>query len=130
MPSSCNKKVKVMKNMYPNTTGLIQYQIQPYDTLWMLAQRFNTTVNTILALNQGIDSRYLRVGQLIYIRTGYRIHNETMNHCPASPGISKNEMDLINHMRMLWEEVFQRHELTLKYNLCIERGIRLVPIEA
>jgi|LSQX01.1.fsa_nt_gb peptidoglycan endopeptidase LytF len=43
------------------------YAIQAGDTLFALAQRFNTTVNAIIAANPGIDPNNLRIGQVICI---------------------------------------------------------------
>ncbi|HEY8464155.1 MAG TPA: LysM peptidoglycan-binding domain-containing protein [Bacillota bacterium] len=48
-------------------SGSTTYVIRSGDTLFALAQRFNTTVNAILAINPGIDPNALRVGQRICI---------------------------------------------------------------
>lgn len=50
----------------------IEYTIRPYDTIWMLAQVFNTTVDSIMELNRGIDPRNLNIGQIIKIRPDYQ----------------------------------------------------------
>jgi LysM repeat protein len=47
--------------------GLVPYGIQAGDTLWDLARRSGTTVDTILRNNPGIDPDSLRVGQIICI---------------------------------------------------------------
>ena len=52
--------------------GTIQYTIRPYDTIWMLAQVFNTTVDSIMELNAGINPRNLQIGHVITIRPGYQ----------------------------------------------------------
>ena len=57
--------------------GVIQYTIRPYDTIWMLAQVFNTTVDSIMDLNPGIDPRNLLVGQVIKISPGHQLHPST-----------------------------------------------------
>ena len=41
------------------------YTLQAGDTLYLLAQRFNTSVNAILNLNPGLNPNILRVGQTI-----------------------------------------------------------------
>lgn len=41
------------------------YTIQAGDTLFLLSQRFGTTVATLQELNPGIDALHLQVGQVI-----------------------------------------------------------------
>ncbi len=48
-------------------TGSFSYTIQRGDTLFALAQRFNTTVSAILAINPGLDPNALQVGRIICI---------------------------------------------------------------
>lgn len=76
--------------MSPCPVGTFPYTIQLGDTLWLLAQRYNTTVDAIVVANPGIDTNNLLVGQVICIR----IKNE----------YSKAKVDLKSDMRMLWEE--------------------------
>ena len=35
-----------------NMPGIVGYQVQPQDTLWDIAKRFYTTIDTILELNE------------------------------------------------------------------------------
>jgi len=51
----------------PPCPGGNYYTIQPGDTLFALARRFNVTVDAILRANPGIDPNSLRVGQIICI---------------------------------------------------------------
>lgn len=46
--------------------GVIVYVVRPGDTLWLLAQRFNTTVDAIKALNN-LTSDVLTIGQVLRI---------------------------------------------------------------
>ncbi len=48
-------------------SGTFAYTIRPGDTLFSLANRFNTTVNAILAVNPGLDPNFLQVGRIICI---------------------------------------------------------------
>jgi len=83
--------------------GTIRYTIRPYDTIWMLAQVFNTTVDSIMDLNPGIEPRNLLIGQVVTIRPGYRFG-------PSNPDSEDDDImdqdleELVNYFRMLWEQ--------------------------
>ncbi len=47
-------------------SGTIRYVVQPGDSLWLIAQKYNTTVNAIKNLN-GLTSDILSVGQVLQI---------------------------------------------------------------
>ncbi len=49
-------------------TGFIEYVVRSGDTLWLLAQRYNTTVDAIKKLN-GLTSDNLNIGQVLKIPT-------------------------------------------------------------
>lgn len=49
------------------TFQLFPYTIQPGDSLFFLAQRFNTTVDTIMSVNPGLNPYNLLIGQVILI---------------------------------------------------------------
>lgn len=101
--------------------GTIRYTIRPYDTIWMLAQVFNTTVDSILDLNPGIEPRNLLVGQVITLRPGYQSAPSSSNSSDSSrpmypdgmyddmnenmnENMGESMMDLMNYFRMLWEQ--------------------------
>lgn len=46
--------------------GFIEYVVQSGDTLWLIAQRYNTTVDAIKSLN-GLTSNLLNIGQVLKI---------------------------------------------------------------
>lgn len=90
--------------------GTIRYTIRPYDTIWMLAQIFNTTVDDIMDLNPGIDPRNLQIGQVIEIRPGFRYYPSfTQRPMESFPDIGDDGMmfqdseELNKLLRMLWE---------------------------
>ena len=58
-------------NVIPPTTnpGVIQYVVRSGDTLWLLAQRYGTTVDAIKRLN-GLTSDNLSIGQVLKIPAG------------------------------------------------------------
>lgn len=118
--------------------GTIRYTIRPYDTIWMLAQVFNTTVDDIMELNPGIDPRNLQIGQVVSLSPGYQ---NVIS--PSNPEDIQEEMDddvkdvgdmedLLCYFHMLWEQhvVWTRmavmaiiHDLPEK-DMIIERLLR------
>ncbi len=47
-------------------TSTIQYTVKPGDSLWLIAQKYNTTVEAIRQLN-GLSGNLLNVGQILKI---------------------------------------------------------------
>lgn len=47
--------------------GTFPHTVRYRETIWMIARRYNTNVNAIMAVNPGIDPRNLRIGQIICI---------------------------------------------------------------
>ena len=54
------------------------YQIKPGDTLWKIAQFFQTTVSTIFDANDGLDIDRLEVGRTIDVPTIEKMEMETL----------------------------------------------------
>jgi len=54
-----------------DSESTINYTVKRGDSLWLIAQRFNTTVAKIKALNQ-IQSNLLQAGQMISVQTNAR----------------------------------------------------------
>lgn len=86
--------------------GTIRYTIRPYDTIWMLAQVFNTTVDSIMELNPGIDPRNLMIGQVITIRPGYQYYQPYPVDSGNDVEMGNEEMraEICKYFRMLWEQ--------------------------
>jgi LysM repeat protein len=87
--------------------GTIRYTILPYDTLWMLAQVFNTSVDQIMELNPGIDPRKLQIGQVVTILPGYANYPSVQDEQNVNGMETDNielEMDLTSYMHLLWEQ--------------------------
>jgi len=82
--------------------GAFPYTIHPGDTLWLIAKRFNTTINEIAAINSGIDINNLYAGQVICVMPRYGYYSPS--NYPTSAKISKSAADLNNQLRMLWEQ--------------------------
>lgn len=74
--------------MYSCPTGTHPYKIQFGDSLWSIAQRHHTTIQAIAAVNPGIDTNNLYIGQIICIPESY----------------STFQVILSNYMRLLWEQ--------------------------
>jgi len=53
--------------------GTISYRVKPGDTFHNLAQRFNTTVASLMAVNPGVDPQNLSIGQNICIPVRRRV---------------------------------------------------------
>lgn len=87
-------------------TGTFPYTIQAGDTLWLLAQRNNTTVDAIVAASPDVDPNNLSVGQVICIPgpSQHLLHPGPSIQPPCPEGVSKAEVDLKSNMRMLWEQ--------------------------
>ena len=87
--------------------GTIRYTIRPYDTIWMLAQVFNTTVDSIMDLNPGIDPRNMLIGQVVTLKPGYQHYpsydgDHVGGEEEGQEGLSVE--DMVNYFRMLWEQ--------------------------
>lgn len=87
-------------NMNHLTKREFIYIIQPGDTYWLLAHRFNTTPEEIFKVNPRVNPYYLCVGQHISIPAQHpTFHNNLKNDC-----VSQAAVDLISDNRSLWEE--------------------------
>ncbi|HWT73489.1 MAG TPA: LysM domain-containing protein [Mobilitalea sp.] len=82
----------------------IRYTIRPYDTIWMLAQVFNTTVDSIMDLNPGIDPRNLMIGQVISIKPGFQHYPSYSDSVSVSATVNYDADELRDLMRLLWEQ--------------------------
>ena len=103
------KFIKDENNMNQCPMGTFLYAIKPGDSLWVLAQRYNTDIQTILDMNPGIHPNQLYIGQVINICQGYD-YQMTMPMPMPMPserpfgGIMEEELNLINALRALWEQ--------------------------
>lgn len=88
--------------MYSCPAGTYPYEVQPGDSLWLLAQRYQTTIQAIAAVNPGIDLNNLYIGQIICIPERYGTYQIYAKQQPAE--MSSAEEILSNYMRMLWEQ--------------------------
>lgn len=84
--------------------GTIRYTIRPYDTFWMLAQVFNTTVESIMQLNPGVDPNNLQVGQVINIRPGLGFYSSPPMERDMNDFDEFDMMlpDLMDYFHTLW----------------------------
>jgi hypothetical protein len=70
----------------------------------MLAQVFNTTVDSIMELNPGIDPRNLQIGQVVTIAPGYQYYASYPDQPTNNEDGENNLMDLSCYISMLWYE--------------------------
>ena len=47
--------------------GTVPYAIRPGDTLYRIAQRYNTPIPAIISANPGLSPNFLRIGQIICV---------------------------------------------------------------
>ncbi|WP_230203604.1 LysM peptidoglycan-binding domain-containing protein [Bacillus massiliigorillae] len=80
--------------MHSRFSDVIQYVIQPWDTIPMIAQRFNIPMDEIVKANPRINSTGLFIGQILNIPNGLRDEK-----C-----MSESEYELRSDMRSLWEQ--------------------------
>jgi hypothetical protein len=90
--------------MVIDMNGTIRYTIRPYDTIWMLAQVFNTTVDSIMELNPGIDPRNLLIGQVITIQPGYSRYPSYAEQEEDGDMMDQGLEELKEYFRLLWEQ--------------------------
>lgn len=80
--------------------GLYPYIIRPGDSLWLIARRFNTTIQEIESANPGLDANNLKIGQTICIkRRKFQMYAQA-----NANGTNKTALTLSNRMRLLWEQ--------------------------
>lgn len=88
---------------FPEETGsYATYAIRPGDSLWLIAQHFNTTLHAIMSANPTLDAGNLQVGRIVYIPQKSKC--QTTATQPLSEEISKEQQIVSNHMRLLWEQ--------------------------
>lgn len=78
------------------------YTIRPGDNLWIIAQRFQTTVQAIMSANPFLSQNNLQIGQIIYLPKGCRPQRKPLP--PRCKGISAAQLTLSNLMRLLWQQ--------------------------
>lgn len=88
--------------MYSCPTGTHPYKIQYGDSLFLIAQRYQTTIQEITAVNPETDINNLYIGKTIFIPQDY--NSCQMPDEDTSEAIGIAELALSNQMRMLWEQ--------------------------
>lgn len=78
------------------SNGLFSYDIKYGDTLYILAERFNTTIEEIIDANPGINPSNLQTGQIIWI--------PCTDDLLQSIEVNNNVLLLNNLFRTLWEQ--------------------------
>lgn len=82
------------------SNGGMPHIIRPGDNFWVLAKRYNTTIEEILNVNPGVNPYYLHVGQHISIPISQTApRNARQDQC-----VSQAAVDLMRDNRSLWEE--------------------------
>ena len=89
--------------MHQCPMDMFQYTIEPGDTLEKIAGRFNTSINLISNGNAGINSDNLSIGQVICIPSWFT-HHYNIQSVPNDRQYTRQEVDLMNELRRLWED--------------------------
>jgi len=89
--------------MHQCPMDMFPYTIEPGDTLLTISGRFNTSVNLISSGNPGINSDNLSVGKVICIPSRL-IQTFYKQNISGKTQYSRQEVDLINEIRRLWED--------------------------
>lgn len=95
--------------LYIPTENIVQlrpYMIKAGDTLWRLANQFNTTIEAILQVNPTLDPYHLSINQRIQIPTSYKPQIETLGFIvPYSPPsiipILRNVSNLLTYVAIV-----------------------------
>lgn len=90
--------------MYSCARGTFQYTVQPGDSLWTIARRFNTTINDIIAANPGVNFNFIYIGQVICIPSNNMGVNTRQSMPDGGKCFTQSEVSLMNKIRRLWEE--------------------------
>lgn len=106
--------------MYPYRVEVFSYSIQPGDNYFMLAQRYNTTDDAIMAVNPRVNPYNLFVGEVINIPF-VRQQNAFSGTIPVPSNqrqyqqscITEKEAALRNHFRKLWEQHVEWTRMTI-----------------
>ena len=93
---------------YPLKT--ICYRICSGDTLFLISQMFDTSIDEIIAVNPGLDPENLTVGQVICLNPGLKYFSSERYDANE---ISKSQADLSDYIRGLWEQHVMWTRLTI-----------------
>lgn len=91
-----------MNSFLEDMPSYMAYTIRTGDSLWLIAQRFNTTIQAIKSANPNINERNLQIGRIIFIPQ--RSNSNSTFPKPFCEGFNKAQQMLSNHLRMLWTQ--------------------------
>lgn len=97
--------------MKPQLNEEIKYVIQPGDTIFSIAKKFNTSIEKILSKNPYVNPSNLKINSLLLI---------PVEIIPGTGLINQKVLNLNNHFRMLWEQHIAWTRMTIMdivYNL-------------
>ncbi|MEW6173315.1 MAG: LysM domain-containing protein [Bacillota bacterium] len=114
--------------------GTFPYVIRSGDTFWLLAQRYNTTVEAIQAANPGADPLNLQIGQVVCI-PGYPYHYPPPYppHPPMPPKWPACPPDCMAYTVMAGETIYdicRRRRITVDMVVYYNPGIDCYNLKA
>lgn len=95
---------------YRATTGrngqFMTYTVKPGDSLWLIAQTYNTDISTLLSLNPEITSTVIQPGEILevvpaFLGLGHIVrHDETLSEIAEGYSLSATEIQTANGLAL------------------------------
>lgn len=81
---------RVFRFIFDKENDNIYYTVQPYDSLWAISQKFNTTIDELVKLNNIKDPNMIYTGQVLLIRkNSIEVENDTIKIVISGATIKK-----------------------------------------
>ncbi len=96
-------KIPITEETSSSTQNTIKYTVQSGDTLWKIANRFNTTVDKLRDFNS-LNSNYLQIGQILTIPTTLKyitytvVRGDTLYLIATRNNISVDKLKMLNNL--------------------------------
>lgn len=122
-------------DLYPAQTSTATYKVVSGDTLWIISQKFNTTVAELKSLNS-LQSDYLFIGQTLLIPGAGSTVSETARIEYISYTVKQGDTpwNIAQQYKIPFQEVLDANKLTTSSYLTIGQTLRIpvhiVPVKS